>query len=74
MHRAVLNERKSPTRGLDRAADETDVAASRSAVRRLARSIRDEVKKQTEILDEIWDDQRIEHRLNAKRRRRGDGR
>nr|USU31142.1 hypothetical protein NG677_17590 [Methylobacterium sp. OTU13CASTA1] len=39
-------------------------------IRECVRTIRDETKRQTEILDEIRDDQRLEHRLNSERERR----
>lgn len=41
-----------------------------SHIRECVRIIREETKKQTEILDQIRDDQRIEHRLNADRMHR----
>jgi hypothetical protein len=41
-----------------------------SHIRECVRIIREEVKKQTEILDEIRDDQRLEHRLNSERHHR----
>lgn len=39
-------------------------------IRECVRTIRDETKRQTAILDEIRDDQRLEHRLNSERERR----
>jgi hypothetical protein len=39
-------------------------------IRECVRIIREEVKKHTEILDEIRDDQRLEHRLNSERHHR----
>jgi hypothetical protein len=41
-----------------------------SHIRECVRVIREEVKKHTEILDQIRDDQRLEHRLNADRQHR----
>ncbi|MGU3408295.1 hypothetical protein [Methylobacterium brachiatum] len=39
-------------------------------IRECVRIIREETKKQTELLQEIAEDQRLEHRLNAERQHR----
>jgi len=39
-------------------------------IRECVRIIREEAKKQTELLQEIAEDQRLEHRLNAERQHR----
>lgn len=65
---------QGPTMVLDILREQRDMDRRRTEdsmhIRECVRIIREEVKKHTEILDEIRDDQRIEHRLNSERERR----